>query len=74
MQRKQTLVIGTLIVVAVAALTACASYALANPPVEDLTEQTGQSITYGEPTPGTMPGLGRKQTENQTSDLDGPQL
>jgi len=58
MQQKQTLVIAALIVVTVAALTAGVTYALANPPVEDLTEQTGRSITYGEPTPGTIPGLG----------------
>jgi FlaG/FlaF family flagellin (archaellin) len=74
MQRKQTLIIATLVIVAVAALTAGVSYALANPPVEDLTEQTGQSITYGEPTPGTMPGLNENRPENQTNDPDGPQL
>jgi hypothetical protein len=52
MQQKKTLVIATLIVVAVAALTTCTSYALANQPVEHLNGGTGEAITYGEPTPG----------------------
>jgi hypothetical protein len=59
--------------VAVAALTAGVSYTLANQPAEQLTGGTGQSITYGEPTPGTMPGL-ETRPDNQTTGPDGPQL
>jgi hypothetical protein len=77
MQRKKTLVIATLIVVAVAALTVGASYALANQPGHPADCPTGatggQSITYGEPTPGTMPGL-ETRPDNQTYGPDGPQL
>jgi hypothetical protein len=73
MQQKKTLLIATLIVVAVAALTAGASYALANQPADCPTGQNGQSITYGEPTPGSMPGL-ETRPDNQTTEPDGPQL
>jgi hypothetical protein len=76
MQQKKTLLIATLIIVTVAALTAGASYALANQPNQPAdcpTGGTGQSITYGEPTPGTMPGL-ETRPDNQTYGPDGPQL
>jgi hypothetical protein len=73
MQQKKTLLIATLIIVTVAALTAGASYALANQPADCPTGGNGQSITYGEPTPGTMPGL-ETRPENQTTGPDGPQL
>lgn len=73
MQQKKTLIIATLIIVAVATIAACVSYMLVNQPVENLNGQTGQSITYGEPTPGTMPGL-ETRPDNQTDGSDGPQL
>jgi hypothetical protein len=76
MQQKKTLLIATLIVVAVVALAAGASYALTNQPSHPAdcpTGQNGQSITYGEPTPGTMPGL-ETRPDNQTTGPDGPQL
>lgn len=73
MQQKKTLIIATLIIVAMATIAACVSYTLVNQPVKNLNGQTGQSITYGEPTPGTMPGL-ETRPDNQTDGSDGPQL
>jgi|GEM_PF-4522630 hypothetical protein len=77
MQQKKTLIIATLIVVAVAAITVGASYALANQPNHPadcpIGTNGGQSITYGEPTPGSMPGL-ETRPYNQTTGPDGPQL
>lgn len=76
MQQKKTLLIATLVIVVVAALTVGASYALANQPNQTAdipTGGTGQSITYSKPTPGSMPGL-ETRPDTQTEGPDGPQL
>ncbi len=69
---KKATICAIILIVAAATLTSGAIYALANQPT---TQQQTMGITYGEPTPGGMPGL-----ENHPNDrlpdnsTDGPQL
>lgn len=67
--KKQTAILATIILVVSATIAYGAVYVMANQPID----QTDQSITFGEPTLDSMPGL-ETRPENQTDSQDGPQL
>jgi hypothetical protein len=67
--KKQTAMVATLLIVAVAAIASVAIYIMAN----QTPNQTDQTLTQGENPPSGMPGL-ETRPENQDDGPEGPQL
>ena len=68
--KKQTAIFATLIMVVAATIASGAMYVMANQPIDQL----NQDEAFEDSTPGNMPGLETRPDNQTDSGPDGPQL